>query len=364
LPAREALDDDRIGCRDGTSGGEGCVRAMILAAGLGTRLRPLTDERAKPALPVRGRPVISLLLELLARQGIREVMINLHHLPDTIRRAVAADRPPGIEVAWSNEEKPLGTGGGIRRAAEFLRASETCVVLAGDMLLDVDLEALARRHRASGRDVTLLLRRDPREASFGSIGVDAGGAVVRVGRHPVGSPVAPSGQAAAIGGAGEPAERARGLFTGVRLFERGALADWPEREVFEDLRDWLMPRVARGALALGAEIDDGTASVWEPVGTPAEYLDVNLAPPSLPRLGGSASIWSGAVDVRGDAGDVIVDRAARIAMDARLARCVVWDDATVPAGTRARDGVFGGRGFHAFAEAPVAHADASERGAA
>ena len=106
LPAREKFHDLCIGCRSATNGGEACVRAMILAAGLGTRMRPLTDERAKPALPVRGRPVVSLLLELLARQGIREVLINLHHLPDSIRRAVEADHPAALEISWSNEEKP------------------------------------------------------------------------------------------------------------------------------------------------------------------------------------------------------------------------------------------------------------------
>lgn len=325
---------------------------MILAAGFGTRMRPLTDERAKPALPVRGRPVISLLLELLARQGIREVMINLHHLPDTIRRAVAADCPAGLDVTWSDEEKPLGTGGGIRRAAEFLCGSETCVVMAGDMLIDVDLPALASRHRARCHDVTLVLRHDPREAAFGSVGVDEAGRICRIGRHPVAytgpNPLAPI------------AEGARGLFTSIRFFERGALADWPDQDVFEDLRDWLMPRAARGELLLGAEILDARDCVWEPVGTPAEYLDVNLTPPALPSLGGDVRTWSGDVEVLGAGRDVVAARAAWIPPDARLARCVVWEDAVLPAGVRAREGVFGARGFHPAGAA----AEADQRGAA
>jgi len=324
---------------------------MILAAGLGTRLRPLTDERAKPALPVRGRPVVSLLLELLARQGIREVLINLHHLPDTIRRAVAADCPKDIEVAWSSEPEPLGTGGGLRRAAEFLRATPTSVVLAGDMLLDLDLQALAARHRASGRDATLILRRDPREAAFGSVGIDARGTVRRVGRHPV---------APAPGAAASP-ESDRGLFTGVRFFERDALTGWPARAVFEDLRDWLMPRAERGEIRLGGELDQDPESVWEPVGTPAEYLAVHFAPPVLPRLGGSVQVWQGPVDERGVAGDVIAAHDVPIPDDARLARCVVWDGAVVPPGARARDGVFGARGFLSLSEdAPPMEAPSTE----
>lgn len=321
---------------------------MILAAGLGTRMRPLTDERAKPALPVRGRPVISLLLELLARQGIREVMINLHYLPDTIRRAVAADCPSGLDVTWSDEEKPLGTGGGIRRAVEFLRGSETCVVMAGDMLIDVDLPALAARHRARGCDVTLVLRRDPREASFGSVGVDDRSRICRIGRHPVGE----------AGSTRPAAETARGLFTSIRFFERAVLEDWPDQEVFEDLREWLMPRAACGALSLGAEVLEARDCVWEPVGTPAEYLDVNLAPPAMPSLGGDVTAWTGDVEIMGAGRDVVAARSVRIPADARLARCVVWDDAVLPAGVHAHDGVFGAHGFH-----PAA-AEADQRGAA
>ncbi|NNL66116.1 MAG: nucleotidyltransferase family protein, partial [Myxococcales bacterium] len=154
---------------------------MILAAGLGLRMRPLSDHRAKPALPVLGRPVISLLLELLARCGVREVLINLHHLPSSIRDAVEADHPAALDLTWSIEDAPLGTGGGIRRAADFLRGTDDCLVLAGDMLLDLDLPTLCARHRASGRDVTLVLRDDPRTETFGSIGLDAAGRVVRIG---------------------------------------------------------------------------------------------------------------------------------------------------------------------------------------
>ena len=109
------------------------IRAMILAAGLGTRMRPLTNYRAKPALPVCGRPVISLLLELLAAHGVREVLINLHHHPDSILEAVEADHPESLSIEWSEEPSPLGTGGGIERASEFLRGTADCLVMAGDM---------------------------------------------------------------------------------------------------------------------------------------------------------------------------------------------------------------------------------------
>ena len=313
---------------------------MILAAGLGTRIRPFSGLRAKPALPVRGRPVISLLLQFLATQGARQVMINLHHRPDTIRAAVASDCPADLDITWSEEPVPLGTGGGIRQAADFLAEEEACVVMAGDMLLDLDLAGLFEAHRASGRDVTLLLHDDLRSGDFGTIGVDAHGDIQRIGRRLVDR-----------GRLGKRApERYRGLFTGVRFFSRRAFENWPGDAVFEDLRDWIVPGIEAGILSVGAERVDAGRIVWEPVGTPAEYLRINLCPPSLPRLGGSARNWEGDVEVRGPDHDVIVSRMARVPSDVALARCVVWDGEEIPGGFRGHDGVFAGGRFRSCLE--------------
>lgn len=323
-------------------------RAMILAAGLGTRMRPLTNSRAKPALPVCGRPVISLLLDLLSRHGIREVLINLHYQPGSIRDAVEADHPADLNITWSEEPVPLGTGGGIRRAADFLREASECIVLAGDMLLDVDLTSLLGQHRASGRDVTLVLRDDPRGGAFGTIGLDDDGRVTRVGRRII--------RATPKSGLGT--EIQSGLFTSVRLFSADALGDWPAgshatngaakepEAAFEDLRDWLVPLAEDGAVALGAEVVPNAKSVWEPVGTPAEYLKVNLAPPALPSIGTDARAWCGDVLMGTDASPGVIARSAQIPADAVLTRCVVWDDAKVPAGFHGRDGVYAGDTFH------------------
>ncbi len=311
------------------------LRVMILAAGLGTRMHPLSDHRAKPALPVRGRPVISLLLEWLARHGVREVLINLHHLPDSIRTAVERDRPDGLDITWSEEAVPLGTGGGIERAAGFLGEATDCLVLAGDMLLDANLGRLFERHRASDHDVTLVLRDDPRADTFGSVGVDAEARVVRIGERVL--ETTPD-----LG-----PETRRGLFTSLRFFRGAALTDWPAPSgtPFEDLRDWLAPRVARGELRLGATIVGPADSVWEPVGTPVEYLTANFSPPRLPSLGGDPARWSGAL--RFDLGETsVVDAAAEIGDDVRLDRCVIWNDARVPAGFRGQDGVYAGDRFH------------------
>ena len=135
---------------------------MILAAGLGTRMRPLSALRPKPVLPVRGIPLLAWPLAWLARQGVREVIVNLHHLPDATRAAAERWVPPGLAVHFSEEPTLLGTGGGIRRAASFLRESDPSLVLAGDALFDFALAPLAARHRARRDAVTLILREDAR----------------------------------------------------------------------------------------------------------------------------------------------------------------------------------------------------------
>jgi len=310
------------------------VRAMILAAGLGTRMRPLSDLCAKPALPVRGRPVITLLLELLAHHGVEEVMINLHHLPDSITTAVERHCPPKLRVRYAREAAPLGTGGGIRGARDFLCQSDPSIVLAGDMLFDADLTRLAADHRASAADCTLLLRDDPRAARFGTIGVDGRGRVRRIGRR------------FDLGG-----EQRAGVFVGVRLFSPAifaALPDRPAGEAFEDLSDWLAPALRSGSETILGRMLSRDESVWEPVGTPDEYLQVNLAPPTLSYLPPTRNVAEG-TKVIGPAADVILGTGATIGRDADLTRCVIWEGERIPAGTRADGGVFAGGRFYACA---------------
>lgn len=296
---------------------------MILAAGLGTRLRPLSELCAKPAMPVRGIPVIAHTLTWLARHDVNEVVVNLHHLPKTVRAAVERHRPAGVEVHYSEERELLGTGGGMRAVSEFLEQSDPSVVVAGDMLVDLDLTAAVARHRERGDRYTLLLREgDPRAERFGTVGVDDEGCLRRIGRR------------FDLGG-----ETRAGLFMGIRIVAARCLRDWPKLRNFEDLTDWLGPQLEAGARDIRAESIPPQQSLWEPVGTTEEYLAANLDVPPVPywnEIPGSPRAevvaWKGE--------NIVVGAGAKLDPEACLERVVVWPGETVPGDVHARDGVW------------------------
>jgi NDP-sugar pyrophosphorylase family protein len=164
------------------------MKAMVLAAGLGTRLRPLTDTLPKPLLPVAGRPLLEWNLLLLKRHGITEVIINLHHLGEQIVHALGDGARLGLRLAYSHEPTLQGTGGGIKQAAPFLKDGPF-LVLNGDTLSECDLTALIATHRASGALATLAVRDDPEAATWGPVTLDAQGRILQInGKPPLAEP--------------------------------------------------------------------------------------------------------------------------------------------------------------------------------
>jgi NDP-sugar pyrophosphorylase family protein len=316
------------------------MRGMIVAAGLGTRLRPLTRHRAKPAVPVRGLPLIAYSLAFLARAGVDEVVINVHHLPESLIAAAERWCPNQLKLHFSHEPKLLHTGGAIRRVAGFLRESDPCLVLGGDMILDFDLGAVIRRHREGRHAATLVLRDDPRAPRFGTIAVDGRGRVRRIARR------------LDLGG-GEQA----GIYTWANLFSRHALERLPDRDVFNHLVDWLGPLLSSGANDIRGVVLPSSDCVWEPVGTLSEYLRVNLQPPDLSYLDPDALARKDGTRVEGDC---VIGRGAAIGTGARLRRVVVWDGERVPDGFEAKDGVYAGGGFHPCGAAPDSKGEALE----
>lgn len=144
---------------------------MILAAGLGTRLRPLTYTIPKPLLPVGGVPLIVWNLLLLRRHGFRQVVINLHHLGPMIEQALGTGSKFGMRIIYSHEPVILGTGGGIKQAEAHFSGGPV-LILNGDTLVELDLEALCDFHRASHAAATLVLREDSNAVSWGLVEVE------------------------------------------------------------------------------------------------------------------------------------------------------------------------------------------------
>jgi len=246
------------------------MNAMILAAGLGTRMAPLSDHIAKPALPILDEPLILRLARQVAAAGATRLVVNAHAHAETLRDALR-DAPIPVEI--SLERELLGSGGGIGAARQLLAGEGPFLVLNGDMALDLDLASLVATHRRTRALVTLALRDDPRKLEFGTIGYDGAGRVRRITSR------------IDLGG-----ESACGLFIGVHVIDPRILPRMPDG-AFEILPALYVPALRDGE-HLQAWIHP-LESRWWPVGSPAELLDANLR--ALRELGASAQrVGSGA----------------------------------------------------------------------
>ncbi len=149
------------------------MKGFVFAAGRGERLRPITDEIPKPLVPVMNLPVLCRPLALLKQSGIRDIVLNLHHLPDEITAFLEASENFGCNISYSREEELLGTGGGLMKCRTLLDGADF-VVLNGDVLMDLDLPALLAHHRASSAAATVVLYRHPLSREIGPVLVQDG----------------------------------------------------------------------------------------------------------------------------------------------------------------------------------------------
>ena len=151
------------------------MRAMVLAAGLGTRLRPITFDRPKPMVPVLNRPVMEHILRLLARHGFEETIANLHWFPDQITEYFGDGSGCGLSLSYSHEEALLGTSGGVRNVADFL--GDDFLIISGDALTDIDLTAMRSYHERHDGIATLATKRVEDTTQFGVAITDSDGRI-------------------------------------------------------------------------------------------------------------------------------------------------------------------------------------------
>src|SRR5690349_7633294 len=166
----------RVLCRDGVER-TAPMKAVVMAGGEGTRLRPLTSNQPKPMVPIVGKPCMEHIVELLRRHGFEDVIVTVAFLPRAIRTYFGSGETLGIDIGYSVEESPLGTAGSVRLAGNKL--DDTFLVISGDALCDVDLTRLVEFHREKGASVTIGLKSVDNPLEFGIIVTDEEGRIER-----------------------------------------------------------------------------------------------------------------------------------------------------------------------------------------
>jgi mannose-1-phosphate guanylyltransferase len=297
---------------------------MVMAAGLGTRLRPLTHAIPKPLVPVANRPIMEHILERLRRDGFGEVVANLHWFPDTIRDHFGDGSGFGVELTYSYEERLLGTAGGVRNVREFF-GSEPFVVMAGDALTDIDLAALVAAHEASGWIATLATKRVTDTTEYGVVVTGSDGRVQGFQEKP------------------DPAEALSDLANCmIYVLEPEIFDHFPGAEAVDFALD-VFPALLDADVPFGVHVTD---AYWNDVGSLPEFLQGNLdvltgavdvAPAGI--LAGSAADAGlvGEVELEGP---VLIGEDATIGAGAQLdGPLVIGPGASIGSGARVRESV-------------------------
>jgi len=329
------------------------MRAMVLAAGLGTRLRPLTYEITKPMVPVLDRPVMEHILDLLDRHGFEEVVANLHYFPETIREYF------GERLSYHHEPELLGTAGGVRACAEFF-GSEPFLVISGDALTDIDLTALAERHRSTGAIATLAVKKVPDTREYGVVLHDDAGRITGFQEKP-----APEEALSDLGNCG------------IYVFDPRIFDYFPERPFVDWAKDVFPALLASEALFQVHEVRE----YWNDVGSLAELtqgtFDALRGELRLRALGeelrpgvtvGAGSSLPADTDIEGPVwigeqvrigagvrlmGPVVVGRAASLGEGAQLRESIVLPGTELAAGSITIGAIAGHRGILESMRAPA-----------
>jgi NDP-sugar pyrophosphorylase family protein len=308
---------------------------MILAAGRGERLRPLTDAHAKPALPVLHESLIVRVLKFLRREGVERAMINLHHCPQSIRDVLRESRaraPALPEIEFSEEKTLLGTAGGLRGARAFFKKEEMFLLANGDCLYDFPLREAVARARQSAAAVTLICA--PHRAEHTAVWRDAEGRVL------------------AFGGAAPPdTEPCRGAstFTGIHILRPDIFSKIPGDRPCGIVRDVYLPLLEKGAHIEACDAE----GFWKELGNPRRFLEASRR--YAEHLGKTLPLVHETARADPSArleGFVVLERGARVDKESFLENTIVMDNARVGRGARLRDclvapgaSVEGGRTF-------------------
>lgn len=276
------------------------MKAMILAAGFGTRLFPLTIDRTKPAIPFLGKPLVGYVAEYIAQFGFKDVVVNLHHQPQSVISALGDGSAFGVKINYTFEEPAiLGTAGALDNARHLLEG-DTFLIANGKIITDIDISAAIETHKRSGAIATMILKPNSKREKFTIVDTDDGFVTgfgdfarpfsadeIRDTDHDIYTPL---------------------MFTGIQILEP-AVFDFIPRGVYSDI----VPVFYRPALAAGEKIAAHvTDAKWFELSTIPRYLDISLAMMNEQ--------------------DVFAGTNSRIAGDASVRDSVLWDGVTVDGG--------------------------------
>jgi NDP-sugar pyrophosphorylase family protein len=276
------------------------MRAMILAAGYGTRLWPLTIDRTKPAIPFMGRPLIGYVAEYLAGYGFDDIVVNLHHQPESVRAALGDGSRFGVRFHYVEEPVILGTSGAIGNARQLLDGDHF-VVINGKLATDIDLREALDTHRRTRALATLVLRPNPARERYSTVNV-SDGLVTGFGGYPA-----------------SDEEEVPLMFTGIQIFDPRVFDFIPPGVFSHSVTDVYVPAIRRGD-RVAAHVARGS---WYELSTVRRYLDTSV---TLMKREGR---------------DVEVGEGSTVEEGANVAESVLWENVHVARGARVTRSVLG-----------------------
>ena len=283
------------------------MRGIILSAGYGTRLWPLTEDRTKPAIPILGKPLGGYVAEYLARYGIDEIVVNLHHRPESVRRSLGDGGRFGVKLHYVEEPEILGTSGALDNTREFFER-ETFVVVNGKIITDIDLNAALETHRNANALATLVLLPNTRRERFSVVETEAG-------------------RVKAFGGMPVEADNELLMFTGIQILEP-RIFEYIPRGVFSHSTTDVYPQAIANGEVVAAHVASGK---WRELSTLRRYLDISielLKETGKPYDAGADAVVSETASV----GDSILWDEVEVGEGARISRAILADNVKIRAG--------------------------------
>ncbi|CAN5248683.1 hypothetical protein BH18ACI2_BH18ACI2_25810 [soil metagenome] len=317
------------------------MRAMILAAGYGTRLWPLTADRAKPAIPFMNRPLVGYVAEYLSRFGCRDIMVNLHHQSKSVRHALGDGSRFDVRLSYIDEPIILGTSGALDNARDFFATDEPFVVINGKIATDIDLSAAFESHRRTQSLATLVLLPNAKRGRYSTVEIrdgmvqgfgkypekpsasDNAGGALRASLNRAGQSDREGQSESELSVSASPSGAAEDdpplMFTGIQILEP-RIFEYIPRGVFSHSTTDVYPQaIARGE-RIAAHVAEG---MWHELSTIPRYLDTSI------EL------------MHGEGRDVELGADAHIENGAQVSDAVLWENAHVESGAQVRRAVLG-----------------------